>query len=343
MSCVFIDVVILLYYQKSNVLIISWWIVNLSSKLSLALPSVPPIASTSGLASGSAGMGDSLNTDATFNISSPFLPLSVAREEQATAFNQDYSAGSSLQGALGSNARAMQAEIKQPSFPFLNKGKEREAEEVVMPSVGEQTRDSNSSSSISAPPQSSSRDTWVFPNDNFLTPPPRPSSGMQVYLMPRNGWGGGFDESAVGGQEQISPPSSSLLPPSSSNLTSTGTWSTPPHILLVDDDAVSRKLSSKFLQVFGCAIDVAVDGVGAVDKMNSAMGMGGYDLVLMDIVMPKLDGVSATSIIRKFDHMTPIISMTSNAKPSEVLEYFSHGMFCFLHSLRACELTTCQE
>ena len=44
-----------------------------------------------------------------------------------------------------------------------------------------------------------------------------------------------------------------------------------------------------------------------------------------DIVMPKLDGVSATSLIRKFDHMTPIISMTSNSKPNEIMTYYSSG------------------
>jgi osomolarity two-component system, response regulator SKN7 len=54
-------------------------------------------------------------------------------------------------------------------------------------------------------------------------------------------------------------------------------WAVPPRVLLVEDDAVSRKLSSKFLQIFGCAIDVAVDGVGAVNKMN----LEKYDLVLM--------------------------------------------------------------
>ena len=46
---------------------------------------------------------------------------------------------------------------------------------------------------------------------------------------------------------------------------------------------------------------------------------------LQDIVMPKLDGVSATSLIRKFDHMTPIISMTSNSKPNEIMTYYSSG------------------
>lgn len=58
---------------------------------------------------------------------------------------------------------------------------------------------------------------------------------------------------------------------------STPGWAVPPRVLLVDDDLVSRKLFSKFLQVSGCTIDVAVDGIGAVNKMN----LEKYDLVLM--------------------------------------------------------------
>lgn len=54
-------------------------------------------------------------------------------------------------------------------------------------------------------------------------------------------------------------------------------WAIPPRVLLVDDDVVSRQLSSKFLKVFGCVTDVAVDGVAAVNKMN----LEKYDLVLM--------------------------------------------------------------
>jgi len=53
-----------------------------------------------------------------------------------------------------------------------------------------------------------------------------------------------------------------------------------------------------------------------------------FCFVLQDIVMPKLDGVSATSLIRKFDHMTPIISMTSNSKPNEIMTYYSSGSLC---------------
>jgi osomolarity two-component system response regulator SKN7 len=99
-------------------------------------------------------------------------------------------------------------------------------------------------------------------------------------------------------------------------------WAVPPRILLVDDDQVVRTLSKRFLQVFGCNTEVAVDGLAAVEKMNLEQ----YDLVLMDIIMPKLDGVSATTMIRQFDARTPIISMTSASKPNDLINYFSHGM-----------------
>ncbi|RIA95968.1 HSF-type DNA-binding-domain-containing protein [Glomus cerebriforme] len=99
-------------------------------------------------------------------------------------------------------------------------------------------------------------------------------------------------------------------------------WSVPPKVLLVDDDAVYQNIGSKFLQVFGCAIDIAVDGISAVNKMNFER----YDLVLMDIVLPNLDGVEATTQIRRFDPNTPIISMTSNTTTQECIKYLSHGM-----------------
>ena len=53
-------------------------------------------------------------------------------------------------------------------------------------------------------------------------------------------------------------------------------WVVPPRVLLVDDDEVNWRMSSKFLQVFRCTIDVAIDGVGAVERMN----LEKYDLVL---------------------------------------------------------------
>jgi CheY-like chemotaxis protein len=49
-----------------------------------------------------------------------------------------------------------------------------------------------------------------------------------------------------------------------------------------------------------------------------------YDLVLMDIIMPNLDGVSATHLIRQFDS-TPIVAMTSNIRSDDISMYFQHG------------------
>ncbi|TPX60370.1 hypothetical protein PhCBS80983_g01821 [Powellomyces hirtus] len=100
-------------------------------------------------------------------------------------------------------------------------------------------------------------------------------------------------------------------------------WSVPPKVLLVEDDITCRKLSSKLLQVVGCAFDVAVDGLDAVERM----GVGTkYDIVLMDIVMPNLDGVTATNRIRQFDQFTPIISMTSNTTENDCITYLANGM-----------------
>ncbi|KAL1633342.1 kinase-regulated stress-responsive transcription factor skn7 [Neofusicoccum ribis] len=99
-------------------------------------------------------------------------------------------------------------------------------------------------------------------------------------------------------------------------------WIRQPQILLVEDDHTCRRIGSKFLYAFNCAIDSALDGLEAVNKMNQGSK---YDLVLMDIIMPNLDGVSACHLIRQFDS-TPIIAMTSNIRSDDISMYFQHGM-----------------
>ncbi|KAI9274241.1 hypothetical protein BY458DRAFT_507688 [Sporodiniella umbellata] len=108
----------------------------------------------------------------------------------------------------------------------------------------------------------------------------------------------------------------------SNGLSSQVSWTVPPRILLVDDDSVYRDLSERLLQVFGCTIDLAKDGVEALRMM----GLERYDLILMDIVMPKMDGISATRSIRQYDAMTPIISMTSNFTDNDIMQYIGSGM-----------------
>ena len=99
-------------------------------------------------------------------------------------------------------------------------------------------------------------------------------------------------------------------------------WSRPPRILLVEDDPTCRQIGGKFLYSFSCVVDSALDGLEAVRKMQEGIK---YDMVLMDIIMPNLDGVSACHIIRQFDR-TPIVAMTSNIRSDDIQMYFHHGM-----------------
>ncbi|KAI2344700.1 kinase-regulated stress-responsive transcription factor skn7 [Ophidiomyces ophidiicola] len=109
---------------------------------------------------------------------------------------------------------------------------------------------------------------------------------------------------------------------SSANMYPDPGWVRSPHILLVEDDQTCRHIGGKFLYSFQCAIDTAFDGLEAVNKMQ---GGSKYDLILMDIIMPNLDGVSACSVIRRFDN-TPIIAMTSNIRSSDIELYFQNGI-----------------
>lgn len=61
-----------------------------------------------------------------------------------------------------------------------------------------------------------------------------------------------------------------------------------------------------------------------VNKMQEGVK---YDMILMDIIMPNLDGVSACHIIRQFDR-TPIVAMTSNIRSDDIQMYFQHGKSC---------------
>lgn len=94
------------------------------------------------------------------------------------------------------------------------------------------------------------------------------------------------------------------------------------HVLLVEDDAVCIQLCSKFLRKYGCTVEVVTDGLSAITTLEKFR----YDLVLMDIVMPNLDGATATSIVRSFDNHTPIIAMTGNIEDQDLITYLQHGM-----------------
>ncbi|EFY89289.1 response regulator-like protein [Metarhizium acridum CQMa 102] len=97
-----------------------------------------------------------------------------------------------------------------------------------------------------------------------------------------------------------------------------------PQVLLVEDDQTCAKIGIKFLNSMGCEVEHALNGADAYTRVSN-LGRDHFDLMFMDIIMPRLDGVSATMYIRRHCPTTPIIAMTSNIRPDEVNGYFEHA------------------
>ncbi|MEW5724405.1 MAG: response regulator, partial [Thermodesulfobacteriota bacterium] len=100
----------------------------------------------------------------------------------------------------------------------------------------------------------------------------------------------------------------------------------PLHVLLVEDDAVNQKLAVHFLEKRGHAVVVAGDGREALRALESE----GFDLVLMDIQMPFMDGFQATAAIRERENQTgghvPIVAMTAQAMKGDRETCLAAGM-----------------
>jgi two-component system, sensor histidine kinase len=97
------------------------------------------------------------------------------------------------------------------------------------------------------------------------------------------------------------------------------------HILIVDDNATNRMVAEALCDMFDCTSEQAVDGVEAVEMARG----GRFDLILMDIKMPRMDGVAATRAIREMGGrvgQTPVVALTANADPLDVQTYIAAGM-----------------
>jgi signal transduction histidine kinase/DNA-binding response OmpR family regulator len=100
---------------------------------------------------------------------------------------------------------------------------------------------------------------------------------------------------------------------------------TPFRVLVVDDVPVNRHLAVAMLGKAGHAAEAAGDGLDAIDMMKRA----DYDLVLMDIQMPRMNGVATTAVIRDLPQpksSVPIIAMTANAMEGDRENLIAAGM-----------------
>ena len=97
------------------------------------------------------------------------------------------------------------------------------------------------------------------------------------------------------------------------------------HVLVVDDNATNRMVAEALCEMFDCTSECVEDGVEAVEAART----GRFDLILMDIRMPRMDGLEATKAIRALPGTAgavPIIALTANADPEDAQSYIACGM-----------------
>ncbi len=101
-------------------------------------------------------------------------------------------------------------------------------------------------------------------------------------------------------------------------------------ILIADDNIVNQRVSVGMLKQLGLTADVVANGADALEKLKN----GSYDLVLMDVQMPVMDGIEATRQVRKSEvpggHRLPIVALTAGAMESDRQECIQAGMDDFI-------------
>lgn len=98
-------------------------------------------------------------------------------------------------------------------------------------------------------------------------------------------------------------------------------------VLLAEDNAVNQKVAARMLEKMGCRVDMAGNGLEALVMVSQLP----YDVILMDVQMPEMDGITATRRLRAQGYSeTPIIALTANNRDSDRQECRAAGMSDFL-------------
>ena len=99
-------------------------------------------------------------------------------------------------------------------------------------------------------------------------------------------------------------------------------------VLLVEDNRVNREVAEELLEMAGCRVDIAEDGLEAIARVER----NAYALILMDVQMPRLDGLEATRRLRQMPAgaTVPVIAMTANAFNDDKLRCLEAGMNDFI-------------
>lgn len=100
------------------------------------------------------------------------------------------------------------------------------------------------------------------------------------------------------------------------------------HALIVEDNALNQMLIKTYLEQFGITYDCAENGQEAIDMVQRA-NKPAYDIILMDIMMPVMDGITATKELHRIwknETPIPILALTANAMEDQVTKYFEAGV-----------------
>lgn len=93
------------------------------------------------------------------------------------------------------------------------------------------------------------------------------------------------------------------------------------NVLLVEDNEINQMIAEAMLESIGINVTVAANGQQALDEVKDK----NYDLVLMDIQMPVMDGITACRKIRESNQLLPIIALTANVMSDDILKYQVEG------------------
>lgn len=95
-------------------------------------------------------------------------------------------------------------------------------------------------------------------------------------------------------------------------------------VLLVEDNELNMEIAEFIIENEGAIVTCATNGIEAMDIYKKSPGF--FDIILMDIMMPEMDGLQATQCIRSFDHDIPIVAMTANAFMEDKIKAKKAGM-----------------
>lgn len=107
---------------------------------------------------------------------------------------------------------------------------------------------------------------------------------------------------------------------------------TPPRILVVDDAATVRMYHRKLLADAGWQVDEAINGVEALEHVHAQNADTRFDLYLVDINMPRMDGYAFVRELRKLDarHQAPVVMVSTEARSQDASSALDAGANCYL-------------